>query len=238
MDSSRWWENYAVRYFVGTIIGAGAVLMFNEYSASPLKGALFPALSNFKDAGAQHLVVLGALGLAYCYIASAPMLTLHSLRGEITVGSKKPFTWFSVIFVFLFAALFSGAHVIVSVGLWSWQSLALAFASLVLAFQLSLLFTAATNRFERIFAYYLKLCTSRSSEARQVREYVESYRHMREHGNAFFIVLLELGLAMTAIAVPSLALLAALVVLWVLPASAAWLIGTVLESRLSRVPTK
>ncbi|MCZ8227558.1 MAG: hypothetical protein O9249_00350 [Burkholderiaceae bacterium] len=212
--------------------------MFNEYSASPLKGTLFPAISNFKDAGAQHLVVLAALGLAYCYIASAPMLTLHALRGELTTNAKSSLSLFTPVFLAYFLVLFAIAYAVVSFGVLSWKSFAIASGCSVIAMQLALFSIATWNRFERISDYYLKLSAARSSETRQVQEYVESYRHMREHGNAFAIVLLELGLAMTAISVPNLSLLSALLTAWVLPASAVWLVGTVLESRLSKVPTK
>jgi hypothetical protein len=127
------------------------------------------------------------------------------------------------------------AHCIIPLAFGGWKSLALAFACFILAVQLTIIFTAAANGFDQIFDYYEKLCVARSSESRHVREYVESYRHMREHGNAFFIVFLELGLAMAAIAVPSLAMLSALIVVWVLPACVVWILGTVLESKLPQV---
>jgi hypothetical protein len=60
-------------------------------------------------------------------------------------------------------------------------------------------------------------------------QYVESYRHLREHGNAFFIVFLELllGTALFYSPFPWVALLA----LWIFPAAGVWLFGTLLENR-------
>lgn len=230
-NSSRWWEYYVVRYFIGTIVGAGAMLMFNEFSASPLKGALFPAISSFKDAGVHHLVVLVALGFAYCYVASAPMLTIHALRGQFKSG------WFSCAtlwFVPIALAVFVGLNEWLSLAYWSWQGLSIGFVALVLALQLSLFAEAKRNNFEHITTFYWSLSTARASEAPQVQEYVESYRHMREHGNAFAIILFEVGFALAAISVPNLSMLSALLFFWVTPAALVWGVATGLESRLAK----
>lgn len=230
-NSSRWWEYYVVRYFIGTIVGAGAMLMFNEFSASPLKGTLFPAISSFKDAGVHHLVVLVALGFAYCYVASAPMLTIHALRGQIKSG------WFSCAtlwFVPLFLVIYVGLNQWLSLAYWSWQSFSIAFVALVIALQLTLFAEAKLNNFEQITNFYWSLSTARASDAPQVQEYVESYRHMREHGNAFAIILFEVGFALAAISVPNLSMLSALLFLWVAPAALVWGVATTLESSLAK----
>jgi hypothetical protein len=229
--TSRWWEYYTVRYFVGTIVGAGAMLMFNEYSASPLKEKLFPVISSFKDAGIHHLLVLVALGLAYCYIASAPILTIHALRGEIHFGAKRCFSCATLWFVGVFSALLLGTYLALALSLYSWQFLALAFVCLTLALQVTLYIEAQRNRFERMSRYYWSLSSARASSAPEVQEYVESYRHLREHGNAFAIIFFELGFALAAISVSSILLLA-----WIAPAAAVWFVGTILEVKLANAP--
>ena len=235
-NSSRWWEYYVVRYFIGTIVGAGAILMFNEESASPLKGALFPAISSFKDAGIHHLLVLIALGLAYCYIASAPILTIHSLRAQIEFDGKRCLSSSSAWLVAFFTVLIASAYLFLSLPLLSWRFFAIIFVCLILALQLTLFVEAKRNGFDKITSYYWSLSTARASASPQVQEYVESYRHLREHGNAFAIIIFELGFAMAAIAVPSLSMLAILLLLWVIPAAAVWMVGTILEMKLANAP--
>ncbi len=235
-NASHWWEYYVVRYFIGTIVGAGAILMFNEESASPLKGALFPAISSFKDAGIHHLLVLIALGLAYCYIASAPILTMHALRAQIEFDSKRCFSSASAWFVAFFSILLISAYLFLSLPLSSWRFIAIVFVCLILALQFTLFVEAKQNSFEKITNYYWSLSSARASAAPQVQEYVESYRHLREHGNAFAIIIFELGFAMAAISVPSLSMLAILLLLWVIPAAGVWMVGTVLETKLANAP--
>lgn len=232
----RWWEYYTVRYFVGTVVGAGAMMMFNEYSASPLKGKLFLGISSFKEAGIDHLFVLLALGLAYCYIASAPILTIHALRGEIRFGTKHWFSCATLWFSFIFFPLLLGTHFVLCLSPCSWESLAISFVCLILALQVTLYIEAQRNRFDRMSNFYWSLSSARASSAPQVQEYVESYRHLREHGNAFAIIFFELGLAMAVISVPSLSSLAILLLAWVAPAAAVWFVGTILEVKLGSAP--
>lgn len=213
-------------------MGVGAMLMFNEQTASPLKGKLFPAISSIQSAGVHHFLVLIALGLAYCYIASAPILTMHAFRAQIDFGSKR---WFTV-----WSAYFLGSFLIVFLAVLSalpplggWRLLAIGFVCLVVAFQFALFFDTLGNRGKRLTSYYWSLSGARAAPASQVQEYVESYRHLREHGNAFAIIISEFGFALAAISVPSVSLLAVLLVLWVLPAAGVWFVGTVLEAKLA-----
>jgi hypothetical protein len=237
MGSSRFWEYYAVRYFVGTVIGAIAIVAFNEYSMSPLKGQIFPTLSSFKDAGAEHLVVLAALGLAYCYVASAPILAAHALRGQLDLASKKGVLSSLVPVLGAFVVLGAVGYFAFDVPLWTARFWGMVIVAFVLSFQVVLFVQALFNGFVRVSNYYSELAKARAGESKTVGEYVESYRHLREHGNAFGIVLLEICLATACIAAPSVQWLSVLLVLWILPATGVWLIGTVLETRVSKVPT-
>ena len=72
----------------------------------------------------------------------------------------------------------------------------------------------------------------------------DSYRHLREHGNSFFIVLLEIVLGVTLFGIgrylvgdssASKRMLSYIVVLlvWIIPAVFVWLIATVFERRFA-----
>ncbi|MGZ5857973.1 MAG: hypothetical protein ACXWJK_12095 [Burkholderiaceae bacterium] len=234
---SRWWEFYVVRHFIGTIFGSGAILVFNEYSASPLHGKLFPNISSFQSSGIYHLVVLIALGLAYSFVTSAPMLTIHALRAEIDFDDKRGVScsllW--IIPIFLVTSLF--AWVLLNPPLIGWKIASLAGVSFILTLQIALFAKAAKNRFKRIGLYYQSLTTARASKAPQVIEYVESYRHLREHANAFAIITFQFAFSLEVIALDSLSSVCALLILWIFPAVLVWLIATFLEAKFAN-PSK
>lgn len=137
------WNYYFLRYAAPSVIGAYAVMILIE--GGVLCYLRLPCQINLTSLDAHTGVMLLVLGFAYCYIASAPILLLHALRG-----------------------MFSGR----------W-------------------------RCSRIAAFYRRLASARSrgssdssGNKNKVSEYVESYRHLREHGNAFLIILLEIVLAL------------------------------------------
>lgn len=108
-----------------------------------------------------------------------------------------------------------------------------------------------------MWAFYKKLDINR--RVKDNRELIDSYRHLREHGNAFFVVLLELllglGLYMASkvSVIPpsvisscaasdkscnsdiSIALLQTvlLILIWIIPAAMVWAIGCILEAEFS-----
>ncbi|WP_143014482.1 MULTISPECIES: hypothetical protein [unclassified Paenibacillus] len=70
---------------------------------------------------------------------------------------------------------------------------------------------------------------SDSAGNRHLNEYIESYRHLREHGNAFAIISCEIIFALWLI-LWSFSVLA--IVIWVSAGSIAWFIGSYLEIRM------
>lgn len=233
---SKWWEYYAVRYFVGTVVGAVLVAFLNSDPSSPFKGQI-SALGDAKEATFLGLGLLGALGFAFCYIASAPVLTLHAARSHLSFGALKASLRRTV-------ALLTSSVVAVVIALW-WvlPPYAAVFAGLVIGIQSGLVLLAVMNRFAVIELFYRSLAINRAGSFPEKDnpptpglEYVTSYRHLREHGNAFAILILEGVLAYALIHSPSQACAVLVVAFWILPASAAWLIGTALESRLVANP--
>ena len=174
----RWWEFYLVRYFVGTVVGTIIVLILVFGEGSSIKNiiknidVLQVGINNFQMV---HLWLYAFLGLAYCYIASGPILFLHAIRG--IVFSKNN---------------------------------------------------------HNIYEYYKQLAEDRAKREKndQVKEYVESYKHLREHGNAFFIVFMEIFLGVLLFFLPKVAIIC-LIIGWVLLAMSVWFIGTNLERKLN-----
>lgn len=241
---NRWWEFYFVRYFVGTALGA-IVVLFLATADSPVftsQGELATILKTLKPEKFEsgYIAVLATVGLAFCYIASAPILVLHAVRGSL-LRVRSCTNWKLIAFLSVVVIAMSGAQGYV---LWlalrikgnPWVSqdfyagtAFLLFVSVIFVGQLFLLWLAIFGREQHAFEYYDQLVQRRASASNAGNEYVESYRHLREHGNAFFIALLELllGAALFYSPVPW----AVILILWIFPAAGVWLFGTLLESR-------
>lgn len=212
-SSYRWWEFYLVRYFVGTVCGTVIVLFLVLNPESTIHRIIIENIplqnqaadSNVSKASVTdqktqekssinlkqndekqkqpgipwepiHLWVYGLVGLAYCYIASGPILFLHAVRGWLTEEKG-------------------------------------------------------------IYKYYSKLSKKRAkrNDSKVVKEYVESYKHLREHGNAFLIVFFELLLGMILFFSSLIGIIIAILI-WVALAASVWVIGTYLETKLKNIP--
>jgi hypothetical protein len=93
------------------------------------------------------------------------------------------------------------------------------------------------------YQFYKDLAERRGASKFKNGEIVESYRHLKEHGNALSIVVLEILLGIVLIRGASfvgneheLLFLALVVAVWVLPGALVWLIGTLIELRFSEDP--
>lgn len=241
---NRWWEFYFVRYFVGTAIGA-IVVLFLATSNSPVfvtQGEVASILKSLKPANFEsgYIAVLATVGLAFCYIASSPVLVLHATRGSLlkirTSCNVRLIIIFSVIVLTLSSAQSYVLWLALRIKGDPWAShdfyagtAFLFFVSFIFAGQLFLLWLSFSGREKNAFEYYDHLVKKRAATQGAGQEYMESYRHLREHGNAFFIVLLELllGAALFYSPVPW----AVLLMLWIFPAAGVWFFGTLLESR-------
>lgn len=231
--NSRWWEFYFVRYFVGTVLGVIIVYVLTVSPESALSAFLVPGVS--KEISYPHLLLLGAYGLAYGYISSGPVLVLHATRSVFANKEQSHFTlYFTAIALIGVSVLFA---IMLSSRINMATGLVAILAYLVLVIQAVPLFFVFLNHSEGLARYYQKLSSIRSKETTDpsIREYVESYRHLREHGNAFLIVVFEIVLAICLWNLPRDALqvsASAVVTVWVLPGSIVWFIGTALENNM------
>lgn len=233
-EGARWWEVYFVRYFVGTVVGASILLVLNSNEISLLKDNVIPGLGNsVKDLQPQILVMLGTMGLAFCYIASAPVLVLHGARAALIGDTQKNVNrWLGIgttmILAMTIAVLYWSTFNSVTI----LSSAAIALTALL---QLVPLRFSARAKAELSHDFYKKLTDARAQNSPSNQEYKESYRHLREHGNAFIILFFEivLGIVLAGAQSPAHAIL--FLILWILPASYIWLHGTVLESRYANI---
>lgn len=218
----RWWEFYFVRYFIGTVIGAAIVFYLittnDVCNVFPENGA-WNILQNLNG---YAIFGLAALGLTYCYIASAPILVFHAVRG-IYIG-RAGFSVGGFVDLIVLSLLASAFIYIELPNLVA--ALLLAF---VLALQARLLARAFKSERSIVLGYYGNLTKARADSSLGSSEYVESYKHLREHANAFLIVLFEAALGLILYFSESLFTSIAVLVLWIVPAAIVWFFGNLLE---------
>lgn len=192
-----------------------------------------------------HLTLLAAYGLAYCYIASAPILIMHAAR--MYLWSKKT-TWIRTISLIILSFAVGAIYYFTIPSQNGFEPyhkiLALVVFLLAILFQTSLLINIFHNSAELPIEYYRALIDSR--EQKKTRPFVESYRHLREHGNSFLVVFFEfiLGFVISGFTsaekVVDTSLLSEnairnlflIIFLWILPASWIWFFGNKLEHSL------
>jgi len=244
-SSSRWWEFYAVRYGMGTVVG-GVVFFFLCNTNPALKPMLFGAETGTIDG--PMLTLLAGYGLAYCYIASAPILVFHAGRFLLDISQSSKTSIWRVLLILLPPSVATLAFFLsrTSTGatLYFFSSV-FALAALVLWLQyLTIFFTL--SRTKELLLFYKKLAGKRDSATGGL---IDSYKHLREHGNSFFIVFLEIVLAIIlftvgnfdatvgdAIATSKVTYVLpyiGIILLWILPAALVWLVGTLFERAFS-----
>lgn len=227
-----------MRYALGVGIGTPIVaLLWETY-----RDTISPKISLPSPfSGTAAALLWAAAGTAYCYVASVPMLTLHSTRRILT---RTP-CWVTISFSLLIAALI-GAWVLDYFQFMNLLLFRLTGAIVLVAivgFQFALLGKVLYAP-DKTHEFYLLLSKRRKDRS----DFVESYRHMREHGNAVSIVIFELLLAFilwclkpagsTAGNLAPVGRVGLILASWLAPSALVWLIGSSLERSLSRLPAR
>jgi hypothetical protein len=225
------WVYYYLRYFVGAVVGSALllVMLWAAYVHKALPERLVEKLPDRLPESAVALAsavtALGTAGLAYCYIASAPVLLLHAFRARMP---RERHFWTGLGFGIAVLTVVLGTI------FWFATPDCLRNAAYVpfLAVVLLEVVIVGCPRVHDVRHFYHKLARSRADpkNSRIVAEYIESYRHLREHGNAFLIILMEVILAAALYsAVDNSVRFFGVIVIWILPAAIIWPLGTWLE---------
>ena len=252
--NGRWWEYYAVRYLVGSIVGAVIIFYLATDSYSPFKIPDEDAFEVLKESKFLGVTVLAALGFAFCYIASSPILIFHACRAHLCLSTfcKQQRQPTCITFAIAILATISiVALVVIIICIAYFLSVAWIPMTVIVILQIVLLGLAFINQFKTIETFYTDLAEARANNAKsevtkkakkiktikttevtETTEYVTSYRHLREHGNAFAIIILEVVLAYTLVKLSSIINPWVIIVIWIFPGAFAWIIGTVLELKL------
>lgn len=236
-NDNHWWEFYGVRYAQGTVVGAMIVFfLFSQNEA--LKKLLFLP-TDPKDFGMPHLILLAVYGLAYCYIASAPILIMHAGRGLLfkSLTSVNPYR--GVLWVLAPSLLASAIYFFINTPYKKAEILAVFIFVMLIMLQVHIVYSIFRTSWHETIDYYIAIVKKRNEH--KDSGYVESYKHIREHGNSFLIVAFQFFLAIPIfvfVSQPTIASedviqhLLVIVLLWVLPAATIWFFGNKLENNL------
>jgi len=261
--NGRWWEFYFVRYAMGTIIGALIVttLMHADPALNRVLGRLLDQLD-----GASRFAALGGLGLTYCYISSIPILLLHAGRSLLPINLRAAnpsrlrklyeqllpgllpvlVYGFSVLYVYMAFQILRSPELDKRIGNLSFFS----FVFIIIVPVCLSIFLVFLKK--RSYLFYKQLAKARSRQG-DAGELITSYRHLREHGNSIFIVVLEaiFGVTMfTAYRVslsvdrqksglllaPQFYFYGVITAAWILPGVVVWLFATLIENEFVRDP--
>lgn len=238
---SNWWEFYGIRYAQGTVVGAMIVYFLFSQNTN-LKMILFLP-KDPKDFGVAHLILLAIYGLTYCYIASAPILVMHAGRGLLFKSKTNPQPMTGVflrLFSLLVLALTPPIYFLSKRGTTQLEEAGALFVySALVAIQVIILANIFHFRWKETIAYSNVIIKKR--EAPAAAGYVESYRHIREHGNSFLIVVLQFMLGIPIFIFVSksgidsedaIRHLFLIFFIWILPAATIWSFGNKLENNL------
>lgn len=230
------------------------LIYFLFAQAESLKVLLFIP-SDAKEFGMPHLILLGIYGLAYCYIASAPILIFHAgrgllfERGSINIGNSNKLRERVLPFINKYRLLLYVPVIVIPLAYYISVSKNISDLSAVVIFvgvlslEVQLLILIFTSSWKITVEYSEKIAKKR--KANQDTGYVESYKHLREHGNSFLIVFFEFALAIpiyTFVSQPfinkedAVRHLCLIVFVWIMPAACIWFFGNKLENNLKNMP--
>lgn len=196
----------------------------------------------------SHLILLWAYGIAFCYIASAPILVMHAGRGLLFKSTTNPNPHKnSLVHI---AILIASVALIAALTFWKSPEkyeldycLVSVVFSLIIGMQLILLAKILFFRWESTIQYMVSIINKRKQNRNF--EFVETYRHMREHGNAFFIVFFQIALASIIFLLSkddklshdeTIATLSLILLAWISPAMIIWLFANKIENHLKEMP--
>jgi hypothetical protein len=231
--NNRWWENYLVRYLIGTLFGCVCIcliLVAQLYVQSPqhlTKNGMADFLNLHRENLHIFSFILVLSGIFYCYFSSTPITVFHAVRHDPPNYFITPVhIWLGWPFAIILSAIIS--------------SLMKSVIPMLVAFSIPAIFCFITQykavdhiyrRKKPFIEGYQKLARRRSDNKNLalVRDYRDSYSHLREHSNSVFIVLCEFSLT-SLLVLPILWFRfdAFTTTLWLLSVMAVWLTPNVL----------
>ena len=273
--ANRWWENYLVRYLMPSIAGVAIVSWLCSQGGDGFRALLFlPPIGMPLDA--TSLTLLFLYGNLFCYIASYPVLVFHATRVMDFTGATRWRMEISRD-GYLTTLLLSAAVLVLfrrgsGVAILDGFRVGYLASSLATTSPAPRAFSTHCRRrhcrtCDPAFGYVYALSRRRGIPERLVRspastietiggsewrdewrrDFISTYRHLREHGNSAFIFLFEIalaGLVCCVIKKPGLtpseqmSAVGVLLFVWAVPSVLVHLLGQHLERRFAQFDMK
>lgn len=229
-----YWIFYIVRYFVGTVVGSVIVAMLLYHSGSTIANMFSLSISNVQELKQHHFIVAAVLGLAFCYISSAPILVMHTVRCYLPhhLESRSIISRIIRVLVLLVSPVVLSLIMLKDTNYKPYVFICMMLVSMIILYQILLVGYGIKDKLKVFIQFYQDLSKARSKENKTIQDYRESYRHLREHGNAFLILIFEAVLGITLFVVPQGWMVISILVLWLLPSMVVWFYATSLEANL------
>lgn len=223
--STSWFENYVIRYLIGTIIGfmCSVLTLAAIHDPNNLQTPLIESIRRLKNGeiSSTLFLIFSVLGFLYCYISSTPITIIHAARMLGALPARpwlKPRTWWlswwlllvisiaALVVLSLFRLSFPGIGLLAFI-----PALYIVFAQwapLLATLQSSgkinqgKIYTTLHRAFNEgkcidsgKFSKYYVALARKRTQSDAAKDLRSSYSHLREHSNSIFIVLLEISLA-------------------------------------------
>lgn len=233
-NSLQWIETYVIRYTIGTIFGAVIIYLLCSRHPNLIPLLLGVGVTKIEN---SHMLLLLAYGLCFCYIASGPVLILHAGRFYLQLAETfskchrifNNFLLLLVPFLLSLGYILIGSYSFLDINFWG-----IFLASYILCGQYFVIWHILNYKND-LYNFYEKLSDARTNNKNQ--ELVNSYRKLKDHGNAFMILFCELALGMLFEWTNSLDEISnfaslILLLLWIVPSAAIWVGATSIELNL------
>ena len=253
--TKRWWEYYLVRYFMPSIAGVAIVLWLGNIAGEGFQRLLL--LPTTSEINAPRVILLLLYGNLFCYVASYPILSFHATRVLEFKNSTWPHShlWNGYIATTALSLAVVFSSLFLPNGCRYWCALSITFAFSVC--QVARICMSKSNKYgSPAYGYACTLAKRRGLQKETQtealinnkqgsmqwgRDLMETYRHMREHGNSGFIFLLELILAGLAYCIVDnelskyhkISAVGILFAFWTFPAALVHMLAQHLERRFS-----
>lgn len=223
--STSWFENYVIRYLIGTIIGfmCSVLTLAAIHDPNNLQAPLIKSIERLQNGeiSSTLFLIFSVLGFLYCYISSTPITIIHAARMLGALPARpwlKPRAWWLswwillvisiavLIVISLFRLSLPGIGLLTSIpalyivfAQWAPLLATLQSSEKIKQGKISMTLHRAFNDEEPIalgrFTEYYVELAKKRTQSDAAKDLRSSYSHLREHSNSIFIVLLEISLA-------------------------------------------
>lgn len=223
--STSWFENYIVRYLIGTIIGSICCILIISaiYDPVNIQVPLSESINKISEGKIDStlFLILSLFGLLFCYISSTPITIIHAARMLGALPARETlqpkYMWILWWGIILLTIVSLGISALLNYSPF-WLGFVICIPALYILFAQWAPLLATLNNLGKLsdntliqkvndflnkgskaspgeFKRYYLSLAKKRVKNDSTKDLRSSYSHLREHSNSIFIVLLELSLA-------------------------------------------